>query len=128
MHPTVESIWVIIPYLNCVRIRIWSAGQRAESSATLTLAPARQVSAKCLDVELRSLGEELLILKRGVITLEPESIEKARARSAIVFNENRVGRIYCRSPTQTHRLAMFLVVCIERQDEWYVDGYIPQET
>src|SRR5439155_537161 len=83
--------------------------------------------AKCLDVELRSLGEELLILKRGVITLEPESIEKARARSAIVFNEKRVGRIYCLSPTQTSRFAMFLVVCIERQDESAVVGYIPHK-
>src|SRR4030095_1131338 len=127
-HPRIEALCLVRPQLNLIRICIRSAGQRAEPAAALARAPACQVSAERLDLELRSLGEKLLILKHGVVALEPESIEKSTALSETVFHEDRVWRIDRFATTHAARFTMFFVVSIEREDEPAVACHIPHET
>src|SRR4029077_11047483 len=103
--------------LNRVCPRIWPAGQCAKPATTLALAPARQIAAERLDLELRPLGEKLLILENGIVALEPEPIEKSTGLSETVFHEDRVWRIDFFPATHSTRFAVVFVVEIESEDE-----------
>src|SRR5262245_10117120 len=92
-NPGIDALCVGFALLNRICIRIRSAGQCAKPAAALTLAPARQIAAERLDVELCTLGEEFLILKNGKVALELEPIEKSTGLSETVFDKDRVWRI-----------------------------------
>src|SRR5262249_37335832 len=104
------------------------AGPRPETAATLALAPARQVSAKCLDVELRPLRETFLIFQRAVAALQLEPSKKPRSQRTIVFDENGIRRVHCCPTPEAAGFAVFFVVKIARKNEPAVPGYIQNKT
>src|SRR5512132_1205653 len=124
----IDALCPSFALLNRICTRIWSAGQCAKPAAALTLAPARQITAERLDLEFRPLREKLLVLEHGIVSLEPEPIEKSTGLSETVFHEDRVWWIYFFPTTHAARFAVVFVVEIESEDELAIFRHIPHKT
>ena len=124
----IDALCPCFAQLNRICIRSVSAGQCAKPAAALTLAPARQIAAECLDLEFRPLREKLLVLEHGIVSLQPEPVEKSTGLSETIFHEDRVWRIYFFPATHAARFAVVFVVEIESEDELAIFRHIPHKT
>ena len=69
-----------------------------------------------------------MVLEYGIVSLEPEPIEKSTGLSETVFHEDRVWRIDFFPATHAARFAVVFVVEIEREDELAIFRHIPHKT